>query len=200
MINKFYDFNQNCPVCKKELSFFMVFLDSIVWKGKKIDSNYCFEPMLFCDSNTDTLILDDNFNNFKLYKKYHKFNFYFFMICGETSIQTINKKFHINPYYTCYYRSSPPLFFNDELIPVNPEHYKLINIDEFFTYKQTSDNLEKVYHVNLDYEQEKTHVWQYIPDDNNSATYEKEFCFILKANYDNPKSIINKINSWMIIS
>lgn len=230
-LHQFIDFNDKCPVCNKELTLFASVFKSALWKSNIISpGRYEFEQfrMKKEELGNDHMILDINKNDVnlkfstpQLKNESKSWELFFFKCCGGgddfENIFSDNKfDYDINLYETCYYQSSSQYEFqqNDgEWKLENVLHsLPLINRDETFVFKKINeDKLEKVYVLNLDYEDEHTKLWHYTitPEqkedkDFEPNIFEKNDLPLLRSRPDLSlearDQLISRFDGWILLS
>ncbi len=229
-LRKFLQFNDTCPVCQEPLTLYAQCLDLTVWKAKKINDNlFEFSPVKLTTNpftNNDRLYLEVSNNDTKLtFKGYHKtdsnkkWQMNIFYMCNRSGfIWNENNRFHINSYFACYYRCSPWMdanleadYNNKKLINLkaaDPKQEEMINSSECFAFKDVKDNFERVYILNLDYEEDKTKLWFYKADpkqreDENydPPLFEKELPMInVRPQFEQRDKLISRLESWVLMS
>lgn len=190
-LSKFIDFNSNCPLCDRPLSLYLQIVDSVCFKGEKLNDSgkYKFTPFkckdnelddTFCiigdhyDTDYKKIITQVSFSSNELKRKALENQAFMFFLCNPEGFKDNNDSFtkkqdyEINMYYASYYRSTPFFDFikddNDKITPkFSDELYdkKIINSDESLSMTRIKDGIERVYMVNIDYEHDKTVLWYY---------------------------------------
>lgn len=224
-LSEFLKFNHNCPICDEPLTLYMQCNDNTLWKSTRKDNKYTFEPYKlinhpFTKEDVMEVIVDgDNvgftFTGSDLKREYKTWNLNFSVMCNKSGFNIKgNYSYDINPYYACYVRTTPWMEFKQteekvwELNVINPDHDKLTNLDENFCFKVITNDLEKVYMLNLDYESDKTRLWHYVVtaaqrDDEHyePKLFEKEMPLMgVRPKFENKDKFIDRMDSWILIS
>jgi hypothetical protein len=226
-LNEFLKFNNNCPICDEPLSLYMQCDDKTLWKSKKKGNKYTFTPYKLINAPftaDDVMELYDNgedgvefkFEGSDIKREYKTWSLNFSYICNRSGINVKgNYAYDINPYYACYVRTTPWMEFKHmpegkvwELNVINPDHVNLTNLDENFCFKVITNDVEKVYMLNLDYESDKTRLWHYVVtaaqrDDEHyePKLFSKEMPLVgMRPKFENKTKFIDRMDSWILIS
>lgn len=156
-----------------------------------------------------------NFSSAKLFNLSKKHHIYFFYMCNSQGfkITQANRDYQILLYKACYYRSSIFMELKElekhwRMLPLTKEFENVVNKNETFTFKSRSSDLEKVYILNLDNEEKETTLWYYTITEeqrkNNgphSNVFEKKLPLLSKRpNFKNKQAMIDRLDSWIIMS
>ena len=228
-LKEFVNFNTHCPLCKNPLKLYLQLFDSMCFEAEKIDDSkykftqaYCKDELF---SSDEFIIIDINrpesliVSSSKLENKILKSQIYFFYLCNDAGINIISDSYNnksdyeINLYYGCYYRSTPVFEFRKNknkyyIYNVNEQADSLINYDENFSISRFVNNVEKIYVVNINYEQNKTVLWHYSCDEEQAKDksyipdmFEKTFPKAqLKFDSKNKEKLMDRFDNWILMS
>lgn len=229
----FLHFNDRCPICDEPLTLYMQWINSICWKGVPIENNlYRFNSFIGIKDNNKKLeneyvLLWDNGPTFKIEmsssetrREAETHSIYFFYLCNSAGFKVKTwGDYEISLYRGCYYRSTPLMEFykSDErkskdrfLKLINPDNQELINKDESYSFKDIHDGYEKVYMINLDYEDKKTTLWHYSTTtkereahDFSPKLFNKDIPLLttrIKAGLEDREKLLSKLNGWILMS
>ena len=223
-LKSFLDFNHTCPVCAEPLTLYMQCNDNSLWAANKIKNGFVFNPYKVVNepfNSADSITLYTNsaeprfeFNGQFVSRDFKTWFLNFFYMCNRAGLNVKGTSgFDFNPYYACYFRSSPWLEFVKEgnswnLKTVNPDDDVRVNNDETFCFKQVDQDKEKVYVLNLDYETDKTRLWHYVAtttqrDDEfyEPSLFEKEMPLVnTRPKFENKDKFIDRMDSWILMS
>lgn len=228
-LTDFLHFNARCPVCDNDLTLYLQWTSSILFWAKKSKRNiYRFEPFKCKDpeiiSDSDFIELYDygntneiKFSSSKIATEARRKQMYFFYLCNDNAFQDTNKgDYEINVTAGCYYRSTPFLEFHKksrnkwDLQTVDKNQSKLINNDEVLAFIKSSNGIEKVYMLQFDGSNAKTIFVHYSVTeeqmrnkDYEPNVFEKEIVDLsVRPNFslDNREKLINRFDSWIIMS
>ena len=144
-----------------------------------------------------------------------KYRMYLFYMCNEKGFKSTQngKNYQLLPYYACYYRATSMLNLDREddgcrFKTINPDHEKLINKHESFTYKQHNDIREKVYILDLDYEDVETTFFHFVITAEQkrnkgpkSQVFEKELPMLTKRpNFQDHQAMMDRFDGWLLMS
>lgn len=229
---KFLHFNETCPVCGEPLSLYMQLSDSTLWRTLPTllsgPNEYRFEQFKLIDkdlsSEEDYISLIDGGDTFglksgssKVYQKAKLWNLFFFAMCNEDAIEDkSNGDYIINPYTACYFRSSSMMEMkknnNKEwrLEEINVERPDMFIRDEIFIFKVSQEDVEKVYILNINYEDQNTSFQYYSTTEEqrklenfDPKTFKKELPLLpARPNFemDQRDKLINRFDSWILLS
>jgi len=176
-LHNFLHFNDGCcPVCRKPLTLYLQWLDSVCFKAvKEMPYRFRLSPFKNFDDSNDYMELLDSVNRSEvkfcsntIAEEAKRRQMYFFYLCNAEGFKDIGKDYEINIYKGCYWRSTPILEYkkhqiepNWRLEAVNPDEDKLVNGDEIFSFKKPLEKEEKVYTLQLNYAEDKTNFMFY---------------------------------------
>lgn len=194
-VSDFLNFNDNCPVCGKQLTLYMHVANSALWKAEQPEKGvWQFHQFLMKQEawlSEDYLIMSVHDGDLAAPRAEHSplaqdsktWQLFFFKACNTEVFEDNKNDYDINLYDVCYYRSSP--FYEFLKSPVRGESWQLqamseireglTNRDETFVFKTMNEKeLEKVYVLNLDHESEHTKLWYYTttPEQRASRQFE----------------------------
>ncbi len=223
-LSKFVDYNKTCPLCKNPLNLYMQWLDSFAFKGSEKEDIYRFN-ILKADRPSDDyielskdgkLMPSPKLNILNFYQELRKTVLYFYLVCNAEGVRRSYDSYSVNMYKACYHRSSPMVELsvqNDELClqVVNKDFIETINCNEAFTIKYlTSHNIEKIYMVDLNYEQKETTLYYYSVNETqkddksfNPNVLDKKLPLLNKMpdlSVEARPKLVNKLESWIIMS
>lgn len=220
-----------CPICNNTLTLYMQWSSLDTFISHKKDNVYYFDrsiPILSDPKNDYYLSprIDKNHEIFMTLDKELniKFNsqssedfakkqddFFFFYLCNPEGLK-LNDDFSINIYEGCYFKSSTFcrfVFDNKLLIKKIKEDSNDLG-KESFSFSVKESNLEKVFILNMNYENNTTTLYYYSV---NNEDLEKEVftpnCFektmdLLKIrpnfNLEDRGKLIERLNNWIILS
>ena len=226
----FINFNQQCPVCGEPLTLYMQWANAPCWKATKIEGTtfdngwyrfdqYCCIDDKYNDQYMDMIINGDDyqfgFSNTGLLHAAKRYRMYLFYMCNEKGFKSTQngKNYQLLPYYACYYRATSMLELHNEddgwrFKTINPEHQGLINKHESFTYKQHNDVREKVYILDLDYEDAESTFFHFVITTEQkknkgpkSQVFEKELPLLTKRpNFQDHQAMMDRFDSWLLMS
>src|SRR5690606_19461124 len=122
------------------------------------EENMLMDSMLLnnCKSSVETY-----FSSNKLQNEAKRYQIYFFYLCNPDGIKKKpGKRFEVNIYTACYYRSAPLFEFrrNDtvdgkdwSLEITHPDHKDLVNRSERFAISRHADGVERAYFLTLNH-------------------------------------------------
>ena len=229
-LTQFLHFNKQCPVCNEPLTLYAQIVNGPLWKARRTAPDILHFEQLHC--KTESLEEDDffwleedldgisvNFSSARCNQAAKTWNLFFFFLCNEDSIEDITKtNYGINPYVSCYYRTTPFLEFSKQedaeeglLAPVCGSE-EIGNIrDEIFTLKNMmQNNDEKVYVLSFDYEVKNTTLryYQITPEDRKNKYYDPNIfkkdlpLMNVRPNFElaNRNQLISRLDSWILLS
>ena len=226
MLKKFLNFNHNCPVCEKPLQT-LLSSGKNLWKSTKIDDQYHFVRVCERDKNLsdeDSFILalapegvTITFSTPEIQKVIQAEHCFCMKLCTSDAVECNSFDYDIKLDTTCYFRSSP--FF--DLVEsnnqfgfqvVNSDHAEIVNRDIVFTVSdQNQEGLERVYLLNVSYEDVKTQLfhWSSTPEQRCQEGFEPNI-FVkddlpLLLEFPNLElserdRLIDRLNSWVVLS
>ena len=228
-LHKFLTFNKRCPVCDNPLTLYMQWIDSTLFIGQEENpSIFHFTELIFrSDTNLDehedkdiksiTLMdygdkFDVGFSHPSLFNEAKKYQIYFYFLCKQEGFRSKNlRNYEINLVKGCYYRSTPLMEFKKKedwkLEYTVDEFSDLINKDESFCLKTRKNSLDKFYMLSRDMETQTTKVWYFTATDEQRVDpkfkpdiFQKELPLIRRPSLENQKKILERINSWIVLS
>lgn len=147
---------------------------------------------------------------------------FFFNMCGEDSFkERLSGNYIIEAYKACYYRSSALMnlqlcgedgHLSWKLVRSSITEQPPVDVrDEIFTFKYRRDeNSEKVYILNLDYENNKSlfRYYTFTLDESVDPTFEPEYfekdlpLFPVRPNFklEDRAKLIDRMNGWILMS
>jgi hypothetical protein len=181
---------------------------------------YCCENEDFKEDYMDLIVTGSNPDDYQLEfsrpglgQAAKKYRIYLFYMCNERGFKPTQngKNYHLLPYYACYYRATSMLELLDndwKFTTTNPDHQKLINKHETLTYKQHNEEREKVYILDLDYEEIESTFFHFVITAEQkknkgpkSRVFKKELPLLTKRpNFLDHEAIMNRFNSWLLLS
>jgi hypothetical protein len=232
-LTQFLHFNHDCPVCGEPLTLYAQILDGSLWAAtKESPSIYRFKQMpytastelspddfFWIDDNADSTDFQMTFSSPKIYQKSKIWNFYLFFLCNKNSIEeSVHEGYGINPYNSCYYRSSSFCEFKKgeddvwRIAPVGISQSTESDLStEVFTFiTQLNTGQEKVFVLDLDYENKNTVLRSFTvtPEEKAQADFEplyfKKELPLLSVRPDltieNRERLTDRLNSWILLS
>lgn len=236
-LSNFLQFNRFCPICQEPLGLYMQWVNSICFRASLSgDDEYQFDP--FMGTNKD-IATDDCFDHYmslkdygdsfniefssnKLFGESKKYQVYFYYLCNPIGFKkkgSYGSDYEINLFKGCYYRSSPMMEFRLsedpklkkwDLVYMNEESKLLDNKDEAFSFKTSYKDLDKIYMLNLDYEEKRTTLFYYTatPEERvkklfKAKIFEKDLPLLKtrpKLDWEDRESLLNRFDSWIIMS
>lgn len=229
--DKFIDFNSRCPICDEPLTMYLQIMGSTYLKGIPIlgssNRSYRFEQIKNIDKTFKDEYINVNFNDTDTYMKFSSINLkkkllksqlYFSYLCNENGfkVKEHDSYYEVYLYHGCYYRSTILLdFVRDKsgeclIKPAVKGTHKLINSDEAFSLKRKVDDLEKVYMVNISYENKNTTLWYYTCTDEQAKDkdytpkiFEKQLPLLkTRPNFDlkDRDKLFARLDNWILMS
>lgn len=174
---QFLHFNNECPVCGRDLTLYMYVSKSSLWKATQVSPGmYKFNHFMLKKKEEyaveDYMMLYDmgaahntRFNSSKLGRASKTWQLFFFKLCNNEALVDNEFDYDMSWYDACYHRSSPWYEFSHhpsdpkkwQLELVNKDHNEILNRDESFAFKKMdAAGKEKVYLLSLDSENKKT--------------------------------------------
>lgn len=224
-LSKFIDHDTSCPICGNQLTLFVQCLDSMCFKGTKFPSgDFSFDQFRCIDGKFDTtaafsLIKGEKDYEFEIHSselniQSRKWSMYFYYICNDNAFKDRGQEYDISVYEACHYRSTPTWEFKKTanntwaLGNADPQDEELIQRNETFTYNITSNDLEKVYILELDYKSKETKFWHYAVTEEQSkeenyqpTLFEKTMPLLtVRPKFEDKEKMINRFDSWVLIS
>lgn len=229
-LNEFLHFNSHCPICNEPLNLYMQWVDSVCFKAVKFPNDlYKFYPfvgvkkdgdikeddyMLLQDKGSD---FDISFSSAKMLQESKRFSIYFFFLCNPAGFRVKSwGDYEISLYQGCYYRDT--LFFEFErekdskkwFLQPKDKSQDLIMRHESYSFKDIKNGFEKVYMVNLDYEDKHTTLWHYATTteerekaDFTPNMFKKDMPLLktrIKSGIEDRERLIDRLNSWILVS
>jgi hypothetical protein len=171
------------------------------------------------DSDHKSIVLMDYEDSFdiafshpSLFNEAKKYQIFFYYLCKVQGFYSENLvRNQINLAKGCYYRSTPLMEFKKDptwkLDYLIPEFSDIVNKDESFCLKTRKDSLDKIYMLSRDMETQTTKVWYFTATDEQRVDpkfrpniFRKELPLIPRPSLDNQKKLLDRINSWIMIS
>jgi len=227
-LHKFLTFNERCPLCNNPLTLYMQWIDANLYIAREAESGvYYFTDYWFNNDEHDlsdhemqsmTLMdyrdrFDISFSHTSLFNEAKKYQIYFYFLCKNEGFRSKNlKNYEINLAKGCYYRSTPLMEFKKEtdswkLGYTIEESSDLVNKDESFCLKARKEGLDKFYLLSRDMETQTTKVWYFTMTDKQRVDktfrpdiFQKELPLIARPSMDNKNKILERINSWIVLS
>jgi hypothetical protein len=228
----FFNFNRYCPVCEEPLHVYLKWDHGALFKGKTIKQNFVrFEPYKLYkrfnfESNLDYIDVSCTPSSFdavlsssKIGSEAKKHLMFFFFLCNPDSFKDKGDwDYELNMYKACYFRRSQTLEFKKEenqkkkrwYLDFSDKSQIKINSDEHFVFKSFSEDVEKLYFLSLDAEQDKTILQHYIINAEhreqsyfNPKIFKKELPYLEnRPNFDlrNREKLIDKFENWILMS
>lgn len=226
----FLHFNRDCPICGEPLDLYMQWEYSTLWKAhQNAPDTYTFTPFkLISDKikKEDTIIICEAYNSIETYfstpalaEIFKAKEAYFFYLCNEAGFADRGEPatdYEINLYRGCYFRSSVTFKMkqhskkNWKLEESKEEQASLINKAESFSFKNITEELEKIYMLNLDSVDNLTKLWHYsaTPEQRKDENYEpklfeKEMPLLTvrpKFDLEHREKLLDRFESWIIMS
>jgi hypothetical protein len=214
-LKDFLDFNKKCPICNNELTLYMQVLDgpNLIYSDSDGDNicfknnidHYCFDKV-YLNINDCKLDLD----NSTYLTQYSANNIYFFYLCQTNSLKRLPgwHNFEIIMDDACYYRSSKFMDIKKGRLDFSDDK-ELINKDESFCIRSIEGDVEKIYALNMDYEDNTMDLNHFsvrndfIKDQSKKKIFTQRLPLInYRFNFskENRASLINKLNSWIKFS
>lgn len=227
---QFLNFNKDCPVCGEPLTLYAGIFDGPLWKAFRPSKEvYHFEQFkvkntefgkddFFWLTNSNG-IFDIDFSSAKLYQNSKSWRFLFFYMCNEAGFEDAPRdNYAINPCTACYYRSSPFLEFKQN----EDKNWRLTTLtgvdpidgevkDEIFAFPVPQPGGgEKMYVLNMDYENKSTILRYYIITKEEKADEDFDPKMLKlnlplpggRPNFDmaNRAALISRFDSWILMS
>jgi len=228
-LHKFLNFNKRCPICNNPLTLYMQWINSTLFVAEDSSSGiYHFTEFkmknLLLDKDEEgdeyksvTLMdyedsFDMAFSYPSLFNDAKKYQIFFFYLCKAQGFYNKNPaKNEINLAKGCYYRSTPLMEFKKDLTwnleYLIPEFSDIVNKDEAFCLKTRKNSLDQIYMLSRDMETQTTKVWYFTATDEQRVDpkfkpdiFRKELPLIPRPSLDNQKKLLERINSWIIMS
>jgi len=225
--NNFLDFNSKCPICGEHLTLYLQMIDSMCFKGITIfnakNKVYSFEPFKsedpdFAGSYIDIEFgdskIDIRFSSQSLKQKALQKQIYLFYLCNDKGF--IGKNWYIDLYRGCYYRCSPifDLYMDDKNVIITNHlsrtNSKIVNTNEAFSLSRKVNDVEKIYMVNIDYENEETVLLYYTRTDKEAKDkkfrpkiFEKVLPKLnIRPNFDIQyrDKLFSRLDNWVLMS
>src|SRR5271170_1955022 len=176
-VSNFLNFNDNCPVCGKELTLYMHVAKSALWTAEQPEKGvwqfhqFLVKQAIWSPEAYLTMSVHDGelaaprTEDSRLAQDSQTWQLYFFKACNAEAFEDNKNDYDINLYDVCYYRSSPFYEFLKPPVPGEPWQLEVVsetregltNRDETFVFKtMNEEELERVYALNLDHESENT--------------------------------------------
>lgn len=225
-IYDFFTYDKECFVCQNTLQLYMQFSDGTLWKAsydylkdyiefkqfkcKKKEFDNC---SFFLTIKEHGLIY--NIDCAELNQKFKTLNIFFFSLCNKDSFEDCGDDYYINPYLSCYYRSSNFMEVKQNSdkewslqFLLNQEFSKINNVfkDEIFTFKKDTDLCEKIYILNMDYENNQSILKYYTINKDKSPSsidFDKTLPLpSIRPNFDihSRNELIDKFDTWILLS
>jgi len=233
-LSEFLTFSQQCPICGESLNLYMQWINFTCFKATLLEPNlYQFDPFLRNNmvlqqvEDDDYMLLKNNgdtietqMSSSKILQEAKKYHIYFFYLCNPLGFQ--KKKYgdyQINLYKGCYYRDSAIMEFqrNEDqdnkswkLTYLDKDHKHLSNKCESFSFKRTLNNIERVYMLDLNYDQKVTTIWHYSVTEEEKKIesfepkiFEKKMPLLKnrpRLGLEDRDKLIDRFDSWIIMS
>lgn len=221
-----------CPICSKSLTLYMQWSSLDTFLAHKKGEDYYFDrsvPILNISENNYypspridknnkifmTLDRDLNikFNSLSAENFARKQDdFFFFYLCNPEGLK-LNNDFSINIYEGCYFRSGPFCNFNlnNDKLSIKKINENSSDIGkESFSFKVRELDLEKVFILNMNYENSTTTLYYYsvkdedLEKENFTPNMFEKTMDLLKVrpnfNLEDRDKLIERLNSWIILS
>lgn len=229
----FLHFNKHCPLCNEPLTLYMQWVDGPCWRAHKQEENMLrFDQYACRNVGLEKSGLENEYLDLTVYGDAHfwdyklqfsvpglqqqakRFQTYFFYLCNPKAFKMTQngKSYDLVPYRGCYHRSSTMLELAEKdgawkYQPANKEK-NLWCREETFTFKKQLQEIEKVYILTMDGEEEKTKMWYYTISDEqkkNGGPKSKVFEKFLppmnrRPNVRDKRAMMDRLDSWIIIS
>lgn len=233
----FLDFNDKCPICQEPLTLYMQWSSDLMSEVNKLfDSVKHNDHYQFSEHSKNTkqlglfgqevdkkgslsMMLNKNtcevkFNSLSTEKMAkEQDDIYFYFLCNPAGIEYTGSDYQINNYKGCYYRATPFIKFekeNNKLMVKYPATPILINRNESFALKSKINDLEKVYILDLNNEEDKTTLWHYSVTDEQLTddmfevnVFEKEMPLMKNrpdVDEDNREKLFQRLDGWILMS
>ena len=229
-LQDFLHFNKECPICREPLDLYMQWHHSTLWKGyQSAPGTYDFTPFKLKKDDlkdSDMITIKEEgldtttyFSSLHLDKLFNKQAIHLFFLCNDAGFVDKGEPaydYEISLYRGCYFRSSIEYKMQKvskkrfELAPSQEGQEKFINQEESFSFKDKSEELEKVYMLSLKSVDNVTKLWHYAatPEQKKDENFEpklfdKELPYLSvrpKFDLENRENLISRFNSWIIMS
>jgi hypothetical protein len=227
-LDKFLSFNKTCPICDRQLTLFMQWHGTTLWKERSLqfpkEGQYVFSPFKFVKEQTDTVLtLSENGADLHpIISEDRKHAMHFFYLCDEGGIEVTSESasdYEINLYKACYYRSSVDMEFRKEegknkkweLTEVRGDAVEVISQEESFSFKkQVEPDLERVYALIIKTLDDCTDLWFYETNAEQRAQenfepklFEKKMPLLPKRpdlDINHRDKLLSRLESWILMS
>lgn len=230
----FLHFNKYCPLCNEPLTLYMQWVDGPCWKAHQIEEHtYRFDQFACRNLGLEKADLNNEYLDLRVYGDAHywdykldfsvpglqqqakRFETYFFYLCNPAAFKMTRngKSYDLVPYRGCYHRSTTMLELKEKdgawkYQPINQEKPELWCREETFTFKRQLEDLEKVYILTVDVEEQKTKMWYYTITEEQKKTggpkskvFEKFLPLMNKRpNIQDKQAMMDRLDSWIMIS
>ena len=226
-LHKFLTFNKRCPICNNPLTLYMQWIKAGMYMGNEQEpggfyfTEFNIEKMapkalLIGDEECDYVYLTDYTDQYEIafstpsfFNEAKKYIMYFFYLCKP---QGFRNNFEINLVQGCYYRSTPLMEFQKvngvwKLDYKFQEFNDIVNKDESFCLKSRKEGLDKFYMLNRDLEKQITEMWYFSVTDEQRVdkkfkpeVFFKELPLIQRPSFENKGKILERIQSWILMS
>jgi hypothetical protein len=229
-LSEFLDFNRHCLVCGEPLTLYAQIIDGPLWKAYRSTKEvYHFEQFkaknkdlaksdFFWITNNNNKC-DIDFSSSLIYQNAKIWQFFFFFMCKEESIEDAPREnYAINPCKACYYRSSSFFEFDEKEkgrwsldLLSGTEPIGACNKDEIFAFIVETPSLgERLYLLNLDNEFNKMSMKYYSvsEQEKNNENFEPNILQLdlpmpkVRPNFDlsQREQLISRFGSWILLS
>jgi len=231
---KFLDFNKKCPICDEPLHLYMQWVNSMCFQahseypgvygfdffkaGQKENEEKFKDEFVILNARDDKYSLE--FSSNALFNEAKKYQVYFFYLCNPSGFKDKSwGDYEINLYKGCYYRSSAFMELKKKekrnekwtFETTDLEKESLINNDESFSFKQLNSNdIERVYMLNLNYDLKETKLWHYavspeerVQEGFSPKLFSKTLPILNQRpdfSIDHRESLLSRFDSWIIMS
>lgn len=208
-VHDFFNYNSNCPLCGKELTFFLQWFDEkIPWMNEKlfIQQGDRFQEYLLnkqIEDNKDFFFqikLDKiQFNCQSTKKILSSGTSYFYALCNPNAVELNGEQFKVDLFKACYYRAAP-------YITLPKIDFSMVNLNESFSMSNREEELLKVYIFIQNYEENTSSLFYYTA---NKLQEEDELYVpevfekvlpLAKLDINDKNKLIEKLNTWINFS
>ena len=219
----FLHFNDRCPICNNPLHLYMQWYKFDFFNANKLFMSYKENSTFYFSeiidpNNTDEskfiITLSETSNNYKLtfnhpmIKKIAKNQdeIYLYFLCNPQGIKNIGHDYEINIQQACYYRSTPLLNIKYNKFKLINQSHSFVNRDEVFSITHTSQDLNKIYVLSRNFEENKSTLWHYLASNEQLKDesfqleiFEKDMPLLPPMTW-NQSTLIDKFNTWITYS
>lgn len=227
-LSQFLNFNKNCPLCDNPLTLYMQWVYFSPFKGQLIEEQtydfVSFNPLNDVEPDgqaDDHIILTNNFrlkfDNSALFNNCKKYQMYLFYLCNDRGFKpkySGSSDYEINVVRGCYYRSTPFMELKKNILDkkwrLSYTNHKesIVNRDECFSIERHINGLDKVYVLDMNYENKETTLFHYTctleqrqDPKYRPKIFEKKLPLLNKqVSLKDKEKLMNRFDSWVIMS